>query len=81
MPVSNVPLAELCLTSSLLARTTQSYLHAIITKILVCFGKEAKKTKTKKTEAIIKTPFCSCAFVYIVFIIQICGLNFPKISI
>lgn len=75
MPVSNVPLAQLCLTSSLLARTTQSYFHTIITKILVCFGKETKK----KTEA--KMPFCSCAFVYIVFIVEICGLNFPKIFI
>lgn len=78
MPVSNVPLAQLCLTSSLLARTTQSHFHTIITKILVCFGKETKKKKLKQK---IKMPFCSCAFVYIVFIVQICGLNFPKIFI
>lgn len=50
LPVSIALLAELCLTSPLLAKTTQSSLHTIFTRILfdVFLGRK-QKLKIKQT--------------------------------
>lgn len=61
LPVGVALLDKLCLTSSLLARTTQSSFHVFITKISVRFGDETKTNTGSKWHCFAMS-FCSRAY-------------------